>query len=125
MRVRRRYLKWCQARPERNDCSAKQCPVVVENGGHLDFLSALLHARRLEDQDVTIYPCPICLGLHVGHRQDGEARRRRSIIKELESLERRLRELERDYEEMLGRRNKLAADLQTIEPPDLGQTDLP
>jgi hypothetical protein len=80
---------------------------------HVDFLSALLHARRLEDQHLNIYPCPICLGLHVGHRGDAEARRRRSIVKELESLDRRVREIERDHAGLLDRRNKLAAELES------------
>jgi hypothetical protein len=52
-----------------------------------------MDAHRLEDQDLTIYPCPVCDGLHVGHRLDAEARRRRSIIKEVESLDRRIRGL--------------------------------
>jgi hypothetical protein len=79
---------------------------------HVDFLSALLHARRLEDQHLNIYPCPICFGLHVGHRQDAEVRSRRSIIKQLGSLDRRIHKLERDYAGLLERRNKLAADLE-------------
>jgi hypothetical protein len=86
---------------------------------HGDFLSALLHARRLDDQDLNIYPCPTCHGLHVGHRQDALARRRRSIVKELESVDRRVREIERDHAGLLDRRNKLAARLESMEPTDL------
>jgi hypothetical protein len=85
---------------------------------HVDFLSALLHARRLEDQHLNIYPCPICFGLHVGHPQDAAARRRRSILKELELLDGRVREIERDYEGLLDRRHKLAAELQTMDRSD-------
>lgn len=86
---------------------------------HVDFLSAMLHARRLEDPYMSIYPCPICLGLHVGHRQDAQARRRRSIVKELESLERRMLELKRSYAGLLDRRDKLVEELEAMESTDL------
>lgn len=85
---------------------------------HLDYLSAILHARRLADQDLNIYPCPVCFGLHVGHRQDAEARRRRSIIKELGALNPRIAELGRRYADLLEQRKKLAAALEVIESGD-------
>jgi hypothetical protein len=53
--------------------------------------------------------------LHVGHRQDAEARRRRSIINEVESLDRRIQGLERDYVELLDQRKKLATELETLD----------
>jgi len=34
---------------------------------HIDYLSALMHARALGDANLVIYPCPVCRGMHVGH----------------------------------------------------------
>jgi hypothetical protein len=50
---------------------------------HLDYLSALQHATRLNDDgSLVIYPCPVCGGLHVGHYHTGTARRvRRGLRK--------------------------------------------
>jgi hypothetical protein len=86
---------------------------------HLDYLTALLHARRLEEQDLNIYPCSICGGLHVGHRPDAVAQRRRFIVKELKSLDRRTREIEQSYAGLVDRRKNLAAELETMEATDL------
>jgi hypothetical protein len=82
---------------------------------HVDFLSAL-RARRLQDQYLSIYPCSICLGLDVGHRQGDEARRRRSIINELASLDQSIRELEQRRAGLL---NRLSAELESMDPADL------
>ena len=63
---------------------------------HTNFLTALLHARLLQDEDLRIYPCPLCQGLHVGHDPGRRARERRRITYQLRSLDRRLQELERE-----------------------------
>jgi hypothetical protein len=34
---------------------------------HRDYLSALRHAQALAESNISIYPCSICKGLHVGH----------------------------------------------------------
>jgi len=34
---------------------------------HPHYLSALMHARRLNDDELIIYPCRICHHLHIGH----------------------------------------------------------
>jgi hypothetical protein len=34
---------------------------------HIDYLSALLHARSLGVDRIDIYPCDFCAGLHLGH----------------------------------------------------------
>lgn len=40
---------------------------------HPDLLSALTHAARLNDPGLTIYECPFCDGLHVGHATSVDA----------------------------------------------------
>lgn len=55
---------------------------------HVEYLSALLHASRLGDPDLDVYPCPVCAGLHVGH--DPDRLKRRTLAKELASIERRI-----------------------------------
>jgi hypothetical protein len=77
---------------------------------HTNFLTALMHAARLGDYDLRIYPCPLCQGLHVGHDPAPRARERRRIIRELRSLERLLQKLERERVRLLARRGELVAE---------------
>jgi hypothetical protein len=77
---------------------------------HTNFLTALMHARLLQDDDLRIYPCSVCQGLHVGHDPERRARERRQIILELRSLERRLQELERERVRLLARHSQLVAE---------------
>jgi hypothetical protein len=44
---------------DRWNCRRKLC--------HPHYLSALLHARRLQDDTLLIYPCRFCHNLHIGH----------------------------------------------------------
>jgi hypothetical protein len=34
---------------------------------HENYLSAMHHAMQLSQEDIVIYPCGICNGLHLGH----------------------------------------------------------
>jgi hypothetical protein len=77
---------------------------------HTNFLSALLHASQLQDDDLHIYPCPLCQGLHVGHDPERRARRCRQITAELRSLRRRLQELERQRVRLMARETDLVAE---------------
>lgn len=77
---------------------------------HTNFLTALMHADRLGDDDLLIYPCPLCQGLHVGHDPEPRARERRRIIRELRSLERLLQGLERERVRLLARQSELVAE---------------
>jgi hypothetical protein len=77
---------------------------------HTNFLTALMHADRLGDDDLHIYPCPLCQGLHVGHDPEQRARERRRLIRELRTLERRLQELEREHVRLLARQSELVAE---------------
>jgi hypothetical protein len=81
---------------------------------HTNFLTALMHADRLGDDDLRIYPCPLCQGLHVGHDPERRARERRRIIRELRSLERLLQELEREHVRLLARQSELVAERDRI-----------
>ena len=47
------------SRNSRWNCRRKLC--------HPHYLSALLHARRLQDDTLIIYPCRFCHNLHIGH----------------------------------------------------------
>lgn len=77
---------------------------------HPNFLSALLHARRLKDEDIRIYPCAVCDGLHVGHAS-GLTKRRRKIAKQLEVLLSKLQEIDRTRELLLRQERKLRSEL--------------
>jgi hypothetical protein len=46
---------------------------------HPHYLTALLHARRLrQDDNLVIYPCCLCRHLHVGHSR--KMKRRRPLV---------------------------------------------
>ena len=86
---------------DRSNCRRKLC--------HPDYLSALLHARRLRpDDDIVIYPCRICCRLHVGHAskmsskqpispEKKKARLRRKITQ----AQQRLAQLQRSLKQLL------------------------
>jgi hypothetical protein len=68
---------------------------------HFDYLSALKHASRLEDHDLHIYPCDVCMGLHVGHDPTRETfQKRKKLRKKLNMLARRLDVLEREKRQL-------------------------
>jgi hypothetical protein len=77
---------------------------------HTNFLTALMHADRLGDDDLRIYPCSMCQGLYVGHDLERRARERRRIIRKLRSLECLLQELEREHVRLLARKSELVAE---------------
>jgi hypothetical protein len=86
---------------------------------HTNFLTALMHADRLGDDDLRIYPCSICKGLHVGHDPEQRVRKRRRIIHELRSLERRLQELERERVRLLARQSELVVERDRTVPKEM------
>lgn len=69
---------------------------------HADYLSALRHADHLADPDLRIYPCSVCLGLHVGH--DPVATRLKGVGRDLADVESRLAALEVERKELERRR---------------------
>jgi hypothetical protein len=72
---------------------------------HVEYLSALLHASRLGDPDLHVYPCPVCAGLHVGH--DPDRIKRRTLAKELASIERRITDLKLEDSQLQQRKTIL------------------
>jgi hypothetical protein len=79
---------------------------------HTNFLTALMHAHRLNDDDLRIYPCAVCKGLDVGH--DPKAPKHKRLIRELRSLERLLQELESERVRLLARQSELVAERDRI-----------
>jgi hypothetical protein len=81
---------------------------------HTNFLSALLHARRLPDDDLHIYSCGLCDGLHVGHDPSAPARRRRRITKQLAALQTRIDELDRERTQLRRQQLQLRSELISV-----------
>lgn len=73
---------------------------------HEDFWSALLHIRHLGREGVTIYPCGVCGGLHVGHDRE-HSKKRRLAKRELDHLDERLRALEQERMKLQERKRSL------------------
>jgi hypothetical protein len=61
------------------NCRRKLC--------HPDYLSALIHARKLNDDELIIYPCRICHHLHIGHMKQSTPQQKKKA-----RLERRIAE---------------------------------
>lgn len=72
---------------------------------HPDYLSALRHAANLAEPDLRIYPCSVCLGLHIGH--DPVAMRLKGVERDLNDLESRLAVLEMERKELNRHRDLL------------------
>jgi hypothetical protein len=51
---------------EPNDNESGRC---LRKYRHADYLSAIHHARGIDDGGLPIYGCPYCEGAHVGHSQ--------------------------------------------------------
>jgi len=81
---------------------------------HTNVLSALLHASQLQDDDLHIYPCSLCQGLHVGHDPEWKARRYRQITAELRSLRHRLQELQHERVRLMARESDLIAERNSL-----------
>jgi hypothetical protein len=64
---------------------------------HENYLTALHHAMQLSKNDIVIYPCGICNGLHLGHgftRYAAHCERERDrLIKPLQRELSRVREI--------------------------------
>ena len=76
---------------------------------HLDYLSALKHACRLGD-DINIYPCHLCGGLHVGHNPSSEkVKERKKVSRRLNVIVKRLEVLDRERHYLESERRTLIA----------------
>ena len=85
---------------------------------HFDYLSAIKHASGLEHQELNIYPCEVCGGLHIGHDPSSDAvRRRRKMRGELNVISKRLNSLEQEKKQLESRRRALSEQLAAIGGP--------
>lgn len=78
---------------------------------HTNYLTALLHARRLQEPDLQIYPCSLCQGLHIGHDPGIQARRLRNLARELRLVERTIQDVEHRLAALMAQRTKLLVEL--------------
>jgi hypothetical protein len=79
---------------------------------HRDYLSAMQHAAALVDRDLQIYPCNVCMGLHVGHDPNSERQQmRKQIKKKLNLLTRRLDALENEKSQLEDEKRILLGEL--------------
>ena len=79
---------------------------------HFDYLSAMKHAGRLEHQDLDIYPCDVCGGLHIGHDPTSERlQKRKKVRRQLNRLARRLDALKREKSQLEDQKRALIAEL--------------
>ena len=85
----RSQLRW--------NCRRKLC--------HPDYLSALMHARRLQDDTLIIYPCRICHHLHVGHMKESTPQQKKKA-----RLERRIAEVSQQLAQLRQNLQKLVAE---------------
>ena len=91
------YLRW--------NCRRKLC--------HPDYLSALMHARRLNDDELIIYPCPICHHLHIGHMKQStpQQKKKARLERRIAEVRQQLAQLRRNLQKLLAEEaNPVAAD---------------
>ena len=88
---------------DRWNCRRKLC--------HLDYLSALMHARRLNHDGLVIYPCRICHHLHLGHMKQPtpQQKKRARLERKIAEVRRQLAQLRRNLQELLAEEAKRAA----------------
>jgi len=78
---------------------------------HVNFLTAMLHARRIHSPGLHVYPCDICDGLHVGHDLTSEqTKRARAVRKRLRSIDRQLASLVRQSDKLRKERQSLLTE---------------
>ena len=78
---------------------------------HSNYLSALQHACNLAQNDINIYPCPICDGLHLGHDPSSETvKKRKQVRKKLNRIAQRLQALEREKRQLEDQRRALIVE---------------
>lgn len=95
---------------ERWNCRRKLC--------HPDYLSALMHARRLNDDQLIIYPCRICYYLHIGHMKQRTPQQTKKL-----QLERRIFQARQQLAQLRRNLQKLLAE--EAKPPTHDQTQPP
>ena len=90
---------------------------------HAHYLSALLHARCLrQDETLIIYPCSVCQHLHVGH-----SNMKKKPVVYATLWERRKARLERRIVNVQQQLAQLQLNLQLLlaAPPQIGEEEMP
>ena len=94
---------------DRSNCQRKLC--------HPDYLSALLHARRLRpEDDIVIYPCSICCRLHVGHANKMISKRLTSPEKKKARLRRKIAQVQQQLAQLHRNLKQLLDETKTPVP---------
>ena len=91
---------------------------------HSHYLSALLHARKLrQDENLTIYPCPFCQYLHVGHarmmskRLTAPEKKKARLRRKIAQVQQQLAQLHRNLKQLLDDETKPLAQNHPNGPP--------
>ena len=94
------------------NCRRKLC--------HPDYLSALMHARRLNDDELIIYPCRICHHLHIGHMKPpltAYQKKKLRLERKIAEVSRQLAQLRCNLQKLLAEETKPAATNGSNYPP--------
>ena len=86
------------------NCRRKLC--------HPHYLSALSHARQLNDDELIIYPCPICQHLHIGHpmkQRTPQQKKRARLERRIAEVRQQLAQLRRNMQKLLEEESKPTA----------------
>ncbi len=86
------------------NCRRKLC--------HPDYLSALMHARKLNDDELVIYPCRLCQHLHIGHKmkqRTPQQKKKARLERRIADTRNQLAQLRRALQKLLAEEAKPAA----------------
>ena len=92
------------------NCQRKLC--------HPDYLSALMHARRLNDDQLIIYPCQICHHLHLGHMKQltPHQKTKLRLERKIHQTRQQLAQLRRNLQKLLSEEAKSPTQDRTQSP---------
>ena len=85
---------------DRRNCQRKLC--------HPHYLSALLHARKLGDDNLIIYPCRFGCHLHVGHMKQltTNQKKKARLGRKIAQTRQQLAQLRRNLQKLLAEEAK-------------------
>ncbi len=94
------------------NCRRKLC--------HPHYLSALLHARKLNDDQLNIYPCGICQHLHIGHMKQStpQQKKKARLERRIAEVSQQLAQLRCNLQKLLAEEAKAAATEDATHSPD-------
>ncbi len=93
---------------------------IAERFRHPYYLSALLHARKLNDDQLNIYPCGICRHLHIGHMKQSTPQQKKKdrLLRRIAAVRQQLATLKCNLEKLLAEEAKAAATEDSNHSPD-------